>query len=74
MRYIKKELKPRKENNTPTKKTRISTNDPDSGFLMRDGKPNGFHLLDRHTTDAKQNLITDTYMMAGNMAYSESHI
>ncbi|SCC67149.1 Protein of unknown function [Bacillus wiedmannii] len=53
MRYMKKELKPRKESNTPTKKPRISTNDPDSGFLMRDGKPNSLHFLDRRTTDAK---------------------
>ncbi|MBK5494515.1 IS1182 family transposase [Bacillus sp. TH13] len=70
----KKELKPRKESDTPTKKTRISTTDPDSGFLMRDGKPNGFHFLDHRTTDAKYNIITDTYVTAGNMADSEPYL
>ncbi|MGK9484422.1 IS1182-like element ISBth7 family transposase [Bacillus tropicus] len=70
----KKELKPRKESDTPTKKTRISTTDPDSGFLMRDGKPHGFHFLDHRTTDAKYNIITDTYVTAGNMTDSEPYL
>ncbi|CAI8828111.1 transposase [Bacillus sp. IT-79MI2] len=35
---------------------------------MRDGKPNGFHFLDHRTTDAKYNIITDTFITAGNVA------
>ena len=41
---------------------------------MRDGKPNGFHFLDHRTTDAKYNIITDTYITAGNMADSEPYL
>jgi hypothetical protein len=41
---------------------------------MRDGKPNGFHFLDHRTTDAKYNIITDTYVTAGNMADSEPYL
>ncbi|MCQ6367012.1 transposase, partial [Bacillus cereus] len=40
----------------------------------RDGKPNGFHFLDHRTTDAKYNIITDTYVTAGNMADSEPYL
>lgn len=41
---------------------------------MRDGKPNGFHFLDHRTADAKYNIITDTYVTAGNMADSEPYL
>ncbi|KFN03542.1 transposase DDE domain protein [Bacillus clarus] len=41
---------------------------------MRDGKPNGFHFLDHCTTDAKYNVITDTYITAGNVADSEPYL
>lgn len=34
---------------------------------MRDEKLSGFHFLDHRTTDAKYNIITDTYVMAENM-------
>lgn len=56
------------------KKTRISITNPDSGFLMSDGKPNGFHFLDYRTTDAKYNIITDTYVTAGNVADSVTYL
>ncbi|AOM12147.1 hypothetical protein BTI247_37650 [Bacillus thuringiensis Bt18247] len=52
----------------------MSTTDPDSGFLMREGKPKGFHYLDHRTVDAKYNIITDTYITAGNMADSEPYL
>lgn len=41
---------------------------------MRDGKANSFHFLDHRTTDAKYNMITDTYMTAGNMEGSEPYL
>lgn len=47
--------------------TRESVTDPDSGFLMRNQKPQGFFYLDHRTVDAKYNFITDTYITAGNM-------
>lgn len=41
---------------------------------MRDGKPNGFHYLDHRTVDAKYNIITDTFITAGNVADSEPYL
>lgn len=47
--------------------TRESLTDPDSGFLMRNQKPQGFFYLDHRTVDAKYNFITDTYITPGNV-------
>lgn len=46
---------------------KVSTTDPDSGYMLRDGKPNGFHYLDHRTVDIKYNIITDVYVTAGNV-------
>ncbi|AHA75670.1 transposase for IS660 (plasmid) [Bacillus thuringiensis YBT-1518] len=67
MRYTKKSLKTHKEN-------RISTTNPDSGLVMRDGKPNDFHFLDHRTTDAKYNIITDTYVTTENIANPDLYL
>jgi transposase len=69
----KKHLGPLKENKEPKpgqkpKTTRISKTDPDSGFLMRSQKPQGFFYLDHRTVDAKYNIITDTWITAGNVS------
>ena len=44
-----------------------STTDPDSGYMHRDGKPKGFFYLDHRSVDGKYNIITDTYVTAGNV-------
>ncbi len=49
------------------KETKVSTTDPDSGYMVRDGKPEGFFYLDHRTVDGKFNIITDTYVTAGNV-------
>ena len=49
-----------------TKKIKVSTTDPESGFMHRDGKPKGFFYLDHRTVDAKANIITDVYVTPGN--------
>ena len=49
-----------------TKKIKESTTDPESGFMHRDGKPQGFFYLDHRTVDAKANIITDVYVTPGN--------
>jgi hypothetical protein len=54
--------------------TRISKTDPESGFLMRDGKPRGFFYLDHRTVDAKFNIITDTFITAGNVSDGEPYL
>jgi len=50
-----------------TKAVKQSTTDPESGYMHRDGKPQGFYYLDHRTTDAKANIITDTYVTPGNV-------
>jgi transposase len=43
------------------KETKISTTDPESGYMVRDGKPKGFFYLDHRSVDGKHNIITDSY-------------
>jgi transposase len=57
----KKPLK-KKESEEEKKEIRVSTTDPDSGYMVRDGKPEGFFYLDHRTTDGKLNLITDVFV------------
>lgn len=61
--------KPLKEKDpvTKIKETKVSTTDPDSGYMMRDGKPEGFSYLDHRTVDGKHNIITDVYVTPGNI-------
>jgi hypothetical protein len=56
-----------------TDQIRISTTDPESGFLMRESKPRGFFFLDHRTVDPKFNIITDTHITAGNISDSEPY-
>ncbi|WAG68354.1 IS1182 family transposase [Clostridium sp. CF011] len=62
----KKPLK-EKEPVTKIKETKVSTTDPDSGYMMRDGKPEGFSYLDHRTVDSRHNIITDVYVTPGNI-------
>lgn len=56
------------------KNTKVSTTDPDSGFMHRDQKPQGFFYLDHRTVDGKYNLIVDTHITAGNINDSQPYI
>ena len=62
----KKPLKP-KEDEPEAKEIKVSPVDPDSGYMIRDGKPKGFFYLDHRTVDSKNNLITDVYVTPGNV-------
>lgn len=62
----KKPLKA-KEEQPETTEVKSSTTDPDSGYMVRDGKPKGFFYLDHRSTCGKHNLITDTFVTAGNV-------
>jgi hypothetical protein len=62
----KKTLKPREEV-TEEKEIKVSTTDPDSGYMVRDGKPEGFFYLDHRTVDHKYNIITDVHVTPGNV-------
>ncbi|WP_125662847.1 IS1182 family transposase [Paenibacillus baekrokdamisoli] len=62
----KKKLKP-KEEVEEKKEIKRSTTDSDSGYMVRDGKPEGFFYLDHRTVDLKYNVITDVYVTPGNV-------
>jgi hypothetical protein len=57
----KKALTPRAKAPATTEK-KISLTDPDSGYMVRDGKPTGFFYLDHRTVDGKCAIITDTHV------------
>ena len=44
-----------------SKETKVSRTDPDSGYMVRDGKPKGFFYLDHRTVDGKCGIVTDTH-------------
>ncbi|HWL23557.1 MAG TPA: IS1182 family transposase [Ureibacillus sp.] len=62
----KKPLKEREEVEE-TKEIRVSSTDPESGFMSRDNKQEMFCYLDHRTTDFKFNIITDAYVTPGNV-------
>ncbi|WP_116191799.1 IS1182 family transposase [Paenibacillus taihuensis] len=69
----KKPLKPRKVV-TETKETKISTTDSESGYMVRDGKPEGFFYLDHRTVDHKYNIVTDVHITPGNVHDSTPYL
>lgn len=56
-----------KEVTPETKETRVSTTDPESGYMIRDGKPEGFFYLDHRTVDNRHSIITDAFVTPGNV-------
>lgn len=58
---------PPPEREAQSKETRVSTTDPDSGYMFRKGKPEGFFYLDHRTVDDRYNIITDVHITAGNV-------
>lgn len=65
-KHNKKPLK-KKEHQPEIKETKISTTDPDSGYMVRDRKPKGFFYLEHRTVDGENNIITDVYITPGNV-------
>lgn len=59
---------------TETKVVKESTTDPESGYMYREGKPEGFFYLDHRTTDMKYNIITDVHVTAGNVHDSRPYL
>jgi hypothetical protein len=55
------------EHEPPVKETKVSRTDPDSGYMVRDGKPKGFFYLDHRTVDGRCAIITDSYVTPGNL-------
>lgn len=49
------------------KTVKVSTTDPDSGYMVREGKPKGFFYLDHRTVDGGCGIITDTHVTPANV-------
>ncbi len=59
---------PEKPGDEPgTTLTKVSTTDPESGFMVREGKPRGFFYLDHRTVDGRHGIVTDAFITAGNV-------
>jgi len=50
-----------------TKQIKVSRTDPDSGYMVREGKPQGFFYLDHRTVDGRHAIITDTHVTPANV-------
>lgn len=61
--------KPLKPNDKPpgTRTIKQSLTDPDSGYMCRDRKGEGFYYLNHVTTDNRHNIITDVHVTPGNV-------
>jgi len=46
---------------------RISTTNPEAGFLKRPHKPNGMHYLAHQSLDSKYGIIVDMVVTPGNL-------
>ncbi len=73
LRHGKKELKD-KAKEPEVKEVRVSTTDPESGYMCRDFKEEGFAYLDHRTVDGKHNIITDVHVTPGNVHDSIPYI
>ena len=67
-------VKKTSENAVAVKNTKVSTTDPESGFMHRDNKPQGFFYLDHRTVDGKHGIIMDTHVTPGNVHDSQPFI
>ncbi|WP_226440781.1 IS1182 family transposase [Quatrionicoccus australiensis] len=71
----KKPLKRDDDDSTPPmKEVKVSTVDPDAGFMARDNKPTGFFYLDHRTVDGVHALIVDTHVTPGNVHDSQPYL
>lgn len=64
--HNKNPLEP-KERKPELKETRVSKTDPESGYMVRKRKPEGFFYLDHRTVDGKHSIITDVHVTPGNV-------
>lgn len=62
------------ESEEETRNIKVSTTDPDSGFMTRDGKPKGFFFLEHRTVDGKYNIIVDSHVTPGNVNDDEPYV
>lgn len=58
---------PDRERQPASKPTKVSRTDPDSGYMVREGKPKGFFYLDHRTVDGKLGIVTDSFATPANV-------
>lgn len=63
----KKPLKDKPAAEPETRQIKVSRTDPESGYMVRDGKPKGFFYLDHRTVDGRHAIITDTHVTPANV-------
>lgn len=70
----KKPFPPKPTDSQETKEIKQSKTDPESGYMARTGKPEGFFFLDHRTVDGKHNFITDVFITPGNASDSTVYL
>jgi IS5 family transposase len=65
-KHDQKPLKP-KDEEPKSRLIKKSLTDPESGYMCRELKGDGFYYLDHVTVDGKHNIITDVYVTPGNV-------
>lgn len=58
----------------PPREIKVSTVDPDAGYMTRDGKPQGFFYLDHRTVDGRHALIVDSFVTPANVHDSQPYL
>lgn len=56
-----------KDRQPAERQTKVSRADPESGYMVRDGKPKGFFYLDHRTVDGRLGIILDTHATPANV-------
>ena len=67
VKHGKKPLPPGNSKPPGGKTVRISTTDPESGYVFQDRKQEGFYYSNHQTVDGKHNIITDSFVTKGSV-------
>ena len=65
--HAKKPLKKNESEKPQKREIKKSLTDPESGYMCRDRKGEGFYYLNHVTTDGRFNIVTDVYVTPGNV-------
>lgn len=63
----KKPFDPKDGDQPPTASIQQSRNDPESGQLHKEGKPDGFHYSEHRTVDSKHNIVVNVRITPANI-------
>ena len=63
----KKPFEKKDDDEPPTTQIQQSKNDPESGQLHKEGKPDGFHYSEHRTVDSKNNIVVNVRITPANV-------